>query len=242
MRRIRLPRLRPRDRTRRIAAVPRHSPHARDPFVTVARWLTVGVALALALACGDDGTAPEDPPVATTVRLTGLERPIFEGDSARLGATVRDQRGAVMAGTPVTWTSRDSTTAVVDTAGVVRGVATGEAWIVAAAGLLADSVAADVRFDVAPGAARVRLTGAGAPAAQTLAGVSIRVDFLGRDEPDYHVVVADGEVVGSSDFIGLLLAGPSLLPEGRQPLTVHGVELLQSRLDGLPFPVAVVSL
>jgi len=63
-----------------------------------------------------------------TVALTAL------GQTAQLGAEVRDQAGRAMEGVPVAWTSADTTVAAVDSAGLVTAAGAGETTIVATSG------------------------------------------------------------------------------------------------------------
>ena len=86
-----------------------------------------------ASACGDGGTEPTpvDPRPATVavapdeVMLTSL------GDTVRLSAEVRDQTGRVMTSARVTWLTRNSTVAEVNSAGLVTAVGNGTTVVVA---------------------------------------------------------------------------------------------------------------
>jgi hypothetical protein len=64
---------------------------------------------------------------------------VLVANTVQLSATVRDPGGKVMAGQPLTWTSRNSAVATVNSSGVVTGVAAGLVGIVAAAGGTSDT-------------------------------------------------------------------------------------------------------
>ena len=74
-----------------------------------------------------------------TVVLTAL------GHSTQLTAEVRDQAGRAMEGVPVTWSSADTTIAVVDPAGLVRAVRGGAVTVTATAGEASGSAHVAVR-------------------------------------------------------------------------------------------------
>ena len=69
--------------------------------------------------------------VPTTITLVPRLDTLSPRGTRTLQATVRDQRGVVLDGTPVTWRSLNSTLATVSTTGLVTAVALGEARIVA---------------------------------------------------------------------------------------------------------------
>ena len=74
-------------------------------------------------------------PVPTTVAVTPDTMTLTAlGRSARFGAEVRDQAGRVMRDAVVSWTSGDTTVAVVDSTGSVTAVGNGTATITAGAG------------------------------------------------------------------------------------------------------------
>ena len=78
------------------------------------------------------------------------------GDSERLSAEVLDQVGRVMKGAAVAWTSRDTTVAVVDSAGVVTSAANGAVTVTAMVG----QASGGARVVVAQSARSVRVTAA----------------------------------------------------------------------------------
>ena len=108
--------------------------------------IRVAAALAAAIgtyACGEGGTEPPplDPPrpAAVTIAPDTLTFTIL-GETAQLAAEVRDQNGQVM-GVIVTWRSRDSAIAAVNSAGLVRAVGNGMTMVVAETRGVSDSVA-----------------------------------------------------------------------------------------------------
>ncbi len=67
------------------------------------------------------------------------------GDTVRLAATVRDQRGQAMPGASVSWSSSADAVASVSSAGVVCAVAAGVATITARSGNASGEAAVTVR-------------------------------------------------------------------------------------------------
>ncbi len=98
--------------------------------------VAVGTAVVTAASSGVSGSAelvviPAVGAVAVrpdTVRFTAL------GQSVRLTAEVVDHDGRVLPGVAVSWSSGDAAVASVDSSGLVRGVAVGEATITATVG------------------------------------------------------------------------------------------------------------
>ncbi|HVT40119.1 MAG TPA: Ig-like domain-containing protein [Gemmatimonadaceae bacterium] len=92
--------------------------------------------LVAALACaggGDaDSTAPQ-PAVPTTVNVTIAPASFYMGSTAVASAVVLDQAGRVLTGMTITWSSATPDIASVSNAGVVTGLAVGQAQIVASA-------------------------------------------------------------------------------------------------------------
>ena len=205
-------------------------PPGRRVFATAALPL-------LLAAC--DLLSPDPRP--TRMAVAGLGAPLLVGEAASLSATVLDQEGRPLAGEPVTWTSRDPTTATVDSAGTVTGVLSGEAWIVAESGRAADSLRADVRFDPGPGQAFVRVSGDTALVAAGY-GASAFQDYLGRDDGDHHDVLAGGRADGGRVPLSFAVFAPGLLPEGVTDLPSWPVGLLNQPADALPGPIAAVAL
>ena len=95
-----------------------------------------GTATITATCEGRSGTATVTvalPPVAT-VEVVPASGTLDIGQTLQLAATPRDSAGAAAAGWPISWTSSDSTTAPVSSAGLVTALAAGTATISAAAG------------------------------------------------------------------------------------------------------------
>ena len=122
-------------------------------IATGRRGLTPSALLAPVLACG--GTppvdpAPPDPPVATRLEVLPSAVTLFAlGDEALLTARILDQRGRVLAGEAVTWSTDDSAVAAVDGtavegAGLVTAVDNGSAIVTAALGSLEGTAAVTV--------------------------------------------------------------------------------------------------
>jgi len=83
--------------------------------------------LILAVACkGSDIT---DPKVTTTVQVSSTPTVIAVGETAQASAVVKDQEGNPLSGKQITWTSLNQSIATVTAAGVIRGVAPGNATI-----------------------------------------------------------------------------------------------------------------
>ena len=113
-----------------------------------------------------------------TVALTAL------GRTAQLTVEVRDQAGRAMEGVPVSWSSADTTVAVVDTAGLVTATGGGSTMIAAAAG---EASAAAV-VTVAQSAGSVVVS----PAADTIdLADTLRLAAEAFDENGYRVEEAD---------------------------------------------------
>ena len=114
------------------------------------RWpriiLMLGAVLggvAWASACGDSptGTAPPPrpppPPQPATLTVTPSTAHLAPGDTVRLSAEALDANGHPVAGASFAWSSSDASVATVDGAGLVTGVAAGEAEIAAVSSGLA---------------------------------------------------------------------------------------------------------
>ncbi len=120
----------------------------RGSMAVSSRWswrrvgALAGSAVLLAVAsllasCGDEEpTAPPlAEPVATSISVSPTDMTLDAlGDTVRLTATVLDQRGQVMVGAAVTWSSSDEAVVAVDAAGLATAVADGDAVVTAAIG------------------------------------------------------------------------------------------------------------
>ncbi|HVT40690.1 MAG TPA: Ig-like domain-containing protein [Gemmatimonadaceae bacterium] len=86
---------------------------------------------ALVSACsGGDSTSPG---VVTSILLIAPAGTIVVGDSVRITASPRDQKGNTI-GAAVSWSSSNSGVATVNGSGVVKGLAVGTASVTAASG------------------------------------------------------------------------------------------------------------
>jgi len=137
------------------------------------------------LACGD-ATEPTNP-VATTLTLSAATLFLSSiGESAQLTPTVRDQFGAVMSGTEVTWSSNDASVATVSASGLVTAVANGSAVISATS-------------DQATGIATATILQA--PATMTLSAASVSFAAIGQTSQLIATV---------TDELGTPITGPSV--------------------------------
>lgn len=172
------------------------------------------VLLSLALvACGDTGdpTAPAEViPVATTLRIDGGQLSIQVPQTASMTGAVYDQLGRVMPAVSPTWTSRDATTVTVGADGTVSAVETGDAWIVATAAGLSDSVLVRARYPVAEGEARMRTRRSALDRIEMTEFFGWSFDLVGTDTLDRAYLEFAGP-----DGLLLLLAPPSTGPSER---------------------------
>ena len=106
--------------------------------------LTVTAAVLGTLSC-ESGTAPLPPARPASVAVTPLAVELSAvGDTARLSAEVKDQRGWDMPQAVVTWSSADPSVATVDASGLVTAVGNGSTAITASSGSVAGSATAMV--------------------------------------------------------------------------------------------------
>ena len=132
---------------------------------TATAWLLTGATIFAAACAGDDGTAPivDGGPLTGPGRVTVSPKldSLRIGESRHLTARVVDEQGAP-ANTAVEWSSAEPAVASVSNAGLVTGVTTGTARVIARAGAVADTarvVVVDdvINFQVLPNAASVML-------------------------------------------------------------------------------------
>jgi hypothetical protein len=170
------------------------------------RLVQPGAIILVALSCGDgdDGTDPGAEPVAT-VQVTPASAGIAPGETVQLTATPRDAAGTALTDRDIAWSSNDEAVATVSDAGLVTGVADGEAVITATSedesGSATISVQAPVAtVEVAPPSASI-LNG------ETLQLVATARDAAGNplsdrpvtwtsDAQDVATVSASGVVTG----------------------------------------------
>ena len=154
------------------------------------------LALGTGLSCGDSPTAPTAPPgppppppppppsEATSVTVApGSAELTALGDTVRLSAEVRDQRGAVMPSAAVTWSTSDDSVVSADGSGLVTARGNGSATITAASG----SASGTATVTVTQAAAAVSVS----PAAETLVvGDTVRLSAAAADARGHSVAVA----------------------------------------------------
>ena len=91
-----------------------------------------------------DKSSPSEPPSAGSIALDPKSATLAVGGKVQLSATIHDASGSVVTGRTVSWTSGNSAVATVDANGLVTGVATGSADVIAASGGLSDHAAITV--------------------------------------------------------------------------------------------------
>ena len=140
-------------------------------------------------SCGDGSTEPPspEPPRATTLAVTPATAELSAlGAAVQLTAEVRDQKGNVMAGATVTWSSNAPAVAIVSAAGLVTAADNGTATIAAAAGSASDTATVTV--------AQVVDAVAVSPAADTvIAGDTLRLAAEATD--------ANGHALPGAEFV-----------------------------------------
>ena len=202
-----------------LALAPTGLAHAR-------RVLTL---LLLILAgCGETESPTEttDTPVATTVTLSAATLSFSSlEDTQQLTATVRDQNGATMSGTPVTWVSAASNVASVSSTGLVTAVADGTATVTATSGSASETASVTVQV-----AASITLS----PSSLVLAGpgttetVTASVIDAGGSEivnPDLTWSSSDESIatVSSSGLVTAVAIGSATITVTNGGLTVTQV-------------------
>ena len=102
----------------------------------VVTGVAAGSATISATSAGKAGTSvvtvTAPPPVVTTVTVSPPAASIQTGTTTTLSATVKDQRGNVMTGQTIAWSTDNAAAATVNSSGVVSGIAAGSATIAAA--------------------------------------------------------------------------------------------------------------
>ena len=115
----------------------------------------VPIMLVASLTCFGWMSACDEPPRATTVRITPPNVELTSlGATEQLGAEVVDQYGAVMPGVKVTWSSSATEIVKVFVSGLVKAAANGTATITATTGEVSGTVA--VRVMQSAASVRVR--------------------------------------------------------------------------------------
>ncbi len=107
-------------------------------------WALVCAAPVVLTACHNEQAAGPALPAAASIVFTLPDSSLIVGDSVRASVKVKDINGILIDSAPVTWASTAANVATVNAFGVVHGVATGAAGIVAKSGAAADTVAISV--------------------------------------------------------------------------------------------------
>ena len=173
----------------------------------IARSATPGLicAVAVLLASCGGGEEPVAPPppaapsVPTTVTISPAAVTLRSlGETVRLTATVRDQRGQDMTGVTVTWASSDASVASVTSDGLVTAAGNGTASVTGAAGGL--SAEADVTVEQRP----ARLSAVSGNHQEGISGHPLPQPLVARVEdeggsgvPGVSISFSPGEASGS---------------------------------------------
>ena len=203
------------------------------------RYILLASAVALA-ACKDSPTGPSDQTPAV-VAITSPQTVLVVGSTVTLTATVYDQTGKEIETAPVTWQSLTPAVASVSGAGVVTGLAVGEATIEAASSGRKATVALTVDPDpctnpIALSVGQVRvLSGPDAVACVTLAATSGSSDFLfitanaqqQQDQVASYSVVLSGTVAEMASAVRAMLFDPVAYAELQG---MQQVELVEERM------------
>ena len=88
-----------------------------------------GLIVALLIGAGCKTTEGPEPLVTTSVQVSSTPTTIAVGETAQASAIVKDQNGAPLTGKTIVWTSLNQSVATVTAAGIIRGVAPGNATI-----------------------------------------------------------------------------------------------------------------
>lgn len=163
--------------------------------------------LLLGAACGSDPTDPSGPltPPVAEVRVSPTNTEVVIGTPRALTVEVRDAAGRPIGNVPVQWAAVPATTATVSAAGVVTGLAEGEATVTATAGgkqgtavvIVVSPPVASVELDVDAvaldeGAARQLTATPRDATGQPIAGRAIQ---WSSSEPGIALVTPLGEVM-----------------------------------------------
>ena len=151
------------------------------------RSAAIGLALVVAGCSGGDKPTGSDRPVVATVSVSSSTPTIFVGATASFNATALDRNGAVVAGRTMSWSTSDAAVASVTPAGVVSGVAPGQATIRATI----DGVVGSAPLTVLV-AAVASIEVRDAPASALLPGETTRLAAFARNDA--------GEVIAGKTF------------------------------------------
>lgn len=121
----------------------------RDRLTSVPLSCSLTILCFAALSCGnDDSSGPDGEPVAT-VSVAPATGTIAPGKTLQLEATTRDASGVALIDRDISWSSSRERVATVSAAGLVTGVADGEATITATSEGESGSAAVSVLTPVA---------------------------------------------------------------------------------------------
>ncbi|HSQ31765.1 MAG TPA: Ig-like domain-containing protein [Gemmatimonadaceae bacterium] len=153
------------------------------------RSAAIGLALLVA-ACsgGSDKPTGSDRPVVATVSVNSSTPTIFVGATANFNATALDKKGVVVAGRTTSWSTSDAAVASVTPAGVVTGVAPGQATIRATI----DGIVGSAQLTVLAATVAV-VEVRDAPASALLPGETTRLTAFARNDA--------GEVIAGKTFV-----------------------------------------
>jgi hypothetical protein len=183
---------------------------------------SLGIALlcSVATACSDGPVRPDAPAsLSISGAASGATR-LTVGQTVQLQATLRNGAGNPLVGAAVTWTSSDHAVAQVTSGGQVTAVAAGSAKVVAASGLLADTVRIEVLgaalgADCGPGSQSVSLA---VGQTRTLDATSAATVCVGGHDAgaEYAVIPFHGSSVASAqasfEVTASRLAPPAAVP------------------------------
>ena len=189
------------------------------------RFILLATVFTLA-ACKDSPTGPVTQTPAV-VAITSPQTVMVVGSSITLTATVYDQEGKKIGNAAVEWRSLTPSVASVSSAGVVTGLATGEAIIEAEASGRKASVTITVDPDpctnpLTLSVGQVRMfSGPDAVACVTLAPTAASSDFLfitanaeqDQDETAFYSVVLSGTAAASTAAVRALVFDPQVYAE-----------------------------
>jgi hypothetical protein len=163
--------------------------------------VAVTLTVIIGLSCGGDDTDVGTGPVSVaTVEISPAEGTIITGETVQLSATPKDANGATLTDRSVAWSSSDAAVATVSDAGLVTGVAAGDAMITAAS----EGKSGSAAITVAGAVALVEVTPA---SATVLNGESLQLTATAKDAAGNPLT--DRPVTWSSDAAAVVAVTPS---------------------------------
>lgn len=194
----------------------------------------LGMLMAIAAACGDGGSGPRHP-VVERVIVSPATRTLVVGESVELGATPLDASGAVLAGRAVTWSSSDTLSATVTSAGLVHARGAGQATITASAEGRSGRALIEITGAAATPVARVRIwqVGLTLPIGETGQLIAVPLDSEGTQLRDRLVLWSSADAaVATVDADGYVL--------GRSAGDTHITATIEGRSESVPVTVTAV--